>query len=89
MEFLACQNDPLWWVVVIQEIDKEQEDILVKCMHPQGPSLNFKWRQETISRGCLLTYSYARWTTPDTTTGRMYKSSESDYTRIISLDLEK
>ena len=43
MEFVACQYDSFWWVGLVQEIDQEQEDILVKFMHPHGPSLNFTW----------------------------------------------
>ncbi len=89
MEFIACQYDSFWWVGLVQEIDQEQEDILVKFMHPHGPSLYFTW--PTRDDQCWVPFDMfiCRVDTPDTTTGRTYKISESDYTRIISLDLEK
>ena len=89
MEFIACQYDSFWWVGLVQEIDQEQEDILVKFMHPHGPSLNFTW--PTRDDQCWVPFDMfiCKVDTPDTTTGRTYKISESDYTRIISLDLEK
>jgi hypothetical protein len=89
MEFIACQYDLFWWVGLVEEIDHEQEDILVKSMHPHGPSLNFTWPARDDQCWVPFDMFIYKVDTPDTTTSRTYTISESDYTRIISLDLEK
>lgn len=37
MEFIACQYGSFWCIGLLEEIDHEQGDILVKFMHPHGP----------------------------------------------------
>ena len=40
MEFIACQYDSLWWVGLVQEINHEEQDILVKFMHASRTKKN-------------------------------------------------
>ena len=41
-KFVTCQYDAIWWIGMIQNID-EAGDILVKFLHPHGPSKSFYW----------------------------------------------
>ena len=43
IDFITCHYDLFWWIGLLKEIDHEQGDILVKFMHPHGPSRTFKW----------------------------------------------
>merc|ERR1712055_870900 len=37
-DYVCCLYDQLWWIGMVQDIDKEEDDVAVKCMHPNGPS---------------------------------------------------
>jgi hypothetical protein len=71
----------------VREIDNEQEDILVKFMHPHGPNKMFKWpAREDL---CWVPFDkfICKVDTPETTTGRMYEITDKDFIKIMSLDL--
>ena len=38
MPYVACIYDAKWWVDLLEEVDKCNNDILVNFMHPFGPS---------------------------------------------------
>ena len=42
-QFLICIYDEQYWLGMVSEVDKENEDILVKFMHPHFPARSFKW----------------------------------------------
>ena len=64
MEFIACQYDSLWWVGLVQEINHEEQDILVKFMHTP---LIYAFDKFI----CKID-------TPTTMMGRMYQIRETD-----------
>ena len=87
MEFIACQYDSFWWIGLVKEIGHEQGDILVKFMHPHGPSRTFKWpAREDL---CWVPFDkfMCKVDAPNTMTGRMYQISDGDYTKIMSVCL--
>ena len=43
LDYLSCLYDNKWWVGIIINVDKEEEDVQVKFMHPSGPSRSFQW----------------------------------------------
>lgn len=88
MEFIACQYDSFWWVGLVEEINQEQKDFLVNFMHPHGPSKSFKW--PTRDDQCWVPFDkfICKIDTPKTATGRMYQISDSDYEKILNLELE-
>ena len=45
MSYVACIYDAKWWVGLVEEVDKCNNDILVNFMHPFGPSKTFIWSQ--------------------------------------------
>ena len=45
MSYVACIYDAKWWVGLVEEVDKCNNNILVNFMHPFGPSKTFIWPQ--------------------------------------------
>ena len=43
LDYKSCLYDNKWWVGIITNVDKEEEDVQVKFMHPSGPSRSFQW----------------------------------------------
>ena len=71
MEFIACQYDSLWWVGLVQEINHEEQDILVKFMHPPRPRRMFKWPAREDLCWVAFDKFICKIDTPTTMTGRM------------------
>ena len=42
-QYIGCIYDHLAWIGVVKEIDVENQDILVKFLHPNFPSPSFHW----------------------------------------------
>ena len=42
LDYLSYLYDNKWWVVIITNVDKEEEDVQVKFMHSSGPSRSFQ-----------------------------------------------
>ena len=42
LDYVSCLYDK-WWVGIIINIDKEEEDVQMKLMHPSRPSRSFQW----------------------------------------------
>eukprot|EP00112_Aurelia_sp_Birch-Aquarium-sp1_P009177 Seg2032.1 transcript_id=Seg2032.1/GoldUCD/mRNA.D3Y31 product="hypothetical protein" protein_id=Seg2032.1/GoldUCD/D3Y31 len=42
-QFLICVYDEQYWLSMVSEVDQENEDILVKFMHPHFPARSFRW----------------------------------------------
>ena len=43
--FVRCSYDDDWWIGIIRETSFEFQDVLIKFMHPNGPSKYFNWPQ--------------------------------------------
>ena len=43
LDCLSYLYDNKWWVGIITNVDKEEEDVQVKFMHSSGPSRTFQW----------------------------------------------
>ena len=39
----CCMYEHLWWIGMVQDINREEADIAAKFMHPHVPSASFKW----------------------------------------------
>ena len=42
-DYVACRYDEKWWIGLVQEVSKEEQDFKVSFLHPPGPSRNFCW----------------------------------------------
>lgn len=45
-KFLSIVYDHKWYIGVVQELDRTNDDLLVNFMHPNGPSRSFYWPQQ-------------------------------------------
>lgn len=72
MSYIACVYDEKWWVGLVEEVDKNSNDIYVNFMHPFGPSSTFLW--PTREDKCYVNISCILMTldSPSTATGRLY-----------------
>ena len=78
MSYIACVYDEKWWVGLVEEVDKDNNDIYVNFMQAFGPSKTFFWpaREDkchvAISSICMIL------SIPTTTTGRSYSFAPKD-----------
>ena len=42
LDYVSCLHDNKWWVGIITNVDKEEEDVQVKFMHPSSPNRSFQ-----------------------------------------------
>ena len=42
-EYVACMYDEKWWIDVVDEISKVEQDVKINFLHPSGPSPSFQW----------------------------------------------
>ena len=73
--------DGFWWIGLI--IEKDEEDVLVKFMHPHGPAHSFKW--PNFEDKCWLPYNHIlmKIDSPTTLTGRTYIITKEDNNKIL------
>jgi len=81
--FVSCQYDTFWWIGMVENIDEEVGDLVIKFLHPHGPGKNFYWpsRDDTcyVPLGnilCLIS-------PPSTSTGRTYGILDVDYVKTV------
>ena len=78
MSYIACVYNVKWWVGLVEEVDKDNNDIYVNFMHPFGPSKTFFWPARegkchvAFSSICMILSN------PSTTTGRSYNFAAKD-----------
>ena len=75
-DYVACLYDGKWWVSLVIDVSKEEEDCRVNFMHPPGPKKNFRWpvREDIcwVSFGDII----CNIASPITATGRTYDISD-------------
>ena len=81
-EYVCCLYDQLWWIGMVQDINKEDEDVSVKFMHPNGPTASFIWPSKDDIIWVPNTHIICKIDTPLTDTGRTYHLSEDDVKKI-------
>jgi len=81
--YVTCIYENHWWVGMISEVAKEEGDATVEFMHPHGPSKSFSW--PAVADKCFVPLAniLCSISSPITTTGRVYRISEEDYTKTL------
>ena len=79
---MTCQYNALWWIGMIQNI-YEDGDILVKFLHPHGPSKSFYWPSQDDWCYVPLRNILCLISSPSTSTGRTNKILNDDYDKTI------
>ena len=84
MDVVACKYDSFWWIGTIEKIDKENSDLMVKFMHPHGPSKKFSWPNRDDCCWVPFNNILININVPTTRSGRMYEISDTDYVKIVN-----
>ena len=62
----------MWYFGMVSEINQNERYVLVKFLHPNGPSLSFYWLSFDDICGIRFPHVLSVVEPPHTTTGRMY-----------------
>ena len=75
--FVTCVYDAHWWLALVLETDKENAELKVTFLHPQGPSHSFKYPTQpdilVVPSSDILTKVNAK-----TATGHTYTLSRKE-----------
>ncbi|GBM96843.1 hypothetical protein AVEN_94036-1 [Araneus ventricosus] len=74
--FVGCIYDNLWYFGMVSEVNAEEEDVTVKFLHPNGPSLSFFWPNREDVCAVPIPHIIAIVKPPKTMTGRTYQFSQ-------------
>ena len=75
---LSCQYDNKWWVGIMTNVDKEEEDVQVKFMHPSCPSRSFQWPHADDTCWVPNDHILCKIDIPIASSGRFYSILEHD-----------
>ena len=78
MSYTACVYDEKWWVGLVEEVDKDNNDIYVNFMHPFGPLKTFFWPAKEDTCHAALSSTSMILSIPTTTTSRYYSFAPKD-----------
>ena len=81
-EYVACRYDGKWWIGVVEEVDKVEQDVKINFLHPSGPARSFRWPRKPDICWVAITDVICPVQVPVTTTGRTYKIDEQDCRHI-------
>ena len=71
---VVCIYDNQKWIGMVTEVDINQEDVLIKFMHPPYPSRSFTWPSQEDNCWVPITNIVCKIATPalSTTSGHQY-----------------
>ena len=82
--FVVSMYDSHHWLGVVSQIDKDNEDVQIKFMHPHFPTHSFEWpsREDICWMPDINVLVVVDTPVPSTRSGRQYHLSTSDMSRI-------
>ena len=84
LDYVCCAYDNKMWIGIICDINKEEDDVLVKFMHPSLPNTTFTWPDREDMCWVLTNHVKCKISVPITLTGRTYKLSNNDIERTVT-----
>ena len=81
-QFVCCVYEQATWIGVVCEVDQENEDVLVKFLHPRFPSPSFHWPSRNDMCWVPNIHLLCNISVPTTVTGRQYTVDENDIENI-------
>ena len=87
LQSVACVYEEVWWIGIILEIDKEQEDVQVNFLHPHGPSQSFHWSHVDDICWVPITHILCTVEIPITATGSWHNLRHQDSEKVKELML--
>jgi len=87
-EYVVAKYDHSWWIGTVLEIDTDQEELLIKFMHPQGPCQTFYWPKRDdiiyIAKNDVIT----KISPPNISrTGRAYQITDEEFALLSHIVL--
>lgn len=84
-DYVACRYDDKWWIGLVEEVSKVEQDFKVSFLHPPGPSRNFRWPARPDVCWVSITDVICQIDAPVTVTGRTYDITEDDFKQILDV----
>ena len=86
-QFILCKYDDHHWVGMVSEVNEEEHDVKIKFMHPNYPSVSYKWPISDDVCWVPETHLITRLETPLTSSvsARQYYLAKKDVDIIESL----
>ncbi|XP_065679120.1 uncharacterized protein LOC124814871 [Hydra vulgaris] len=88
-DYACVSYEQKWWIGVIEDINLEEKDVLVKFMCPNGPARSFKWPSKESQCWIPDVHIICKVEVPITKTGLCYYLAKEDlkknYFPILSL----
>ena len=84
-QYIGCVYDHAVWIGVVVEINIENQDILVKFLHPKLPSQSFHWPAKDDTCWVPNIHLLCKIAAPLTATGRQYNIDPKDRDVILNL----
>ena len=88
MDFAVCHYDSFWWIGLVEDINRESKDIMMKFMHPHGPATSFSWPARDDVCWVPFDKFVCKIGAPTTVTGRTYTIRNQDMTKIKAMETE-
>ena len=82
---VACVYEEEWWIDIILEIDKEQDNVQVNFLHPHCPSQSFHWPHVDANCWFPITHILCTVEVTTTATGRQYNLRHQDGEKQLML----
>ncbi len=83
-DFVACIYDKKWWVGFVLDVNDDDGDVLIKFMHPHGPSRSFSWPNNDDICLVPVTHVLCNVDPPTTATGRQYILTRKDVEHVAN-----
>ena len=82
--YVSCIYDTFCWVGIVTEVNANEGDLKIEFLHPHGPRKTFSW--PSVADKCIVPASNVLCviTAPTTTTGRMYRISDTDFEQTLN-----
>ncbi|XP_065684929.1 uncharacterized protein LOC136097009 [Hydra vulgaris] len=77
-QYLFCKYGDFYWLGMVYEVDKENDDFMVKFMHPHYPSRSYHWPNQDDNCWVPRMNVICLVKTPSTSSGRQYQISKED-----------
>ena len=81
-DYIACRYGGQWWIGLVEELNRLEQDVQVNFLHPHGPSRSFHWPTRRDICWVSLTEIICLIEAPGTATGRTYNISEAELLNI-------
>ncbi len=81
-DYVACRYGGKWWIGLVEELNRLEQNVQMNFLHPHGTSRSFLWPTRHEICWVFLTEIMCLIGAPGTATGRTYNISEAKLLNI-------